>query len=321
MVLVTIKREGTVVRRVKVIANPVSGKGFGLKAVPVIEKELSDLGIDYDLILTENQGHAMILAQQAVEEGFNEIIAAGGDGTVNEVVNGLMLVKQFTGKTAAMGVLCVGRGNDFAYGANIPKPLERGFLCIKENRRQTIDIGRVMVDSDPSPRFFANGIGIGFDAVVGFEAAKLRLTGFPAYAAAAVKTIFLYNKAPVIRLKVDEESREIPSLMVSIMNGRRMGGGFMMAPRGNMADGKFSLCIAGDANRRTILSLLPKFMKGSQGGHPAIEMRLAEAVTVQALDSPLPAHADGETLCEQGQKLSIDLLTKQLEIICEGPLE
>ena len=305
-------------RRVKVIANPVSGKGFGLKSVPVIEEKLSNSNIDYDLILTEHQGHAMVLAQQAVEEGFNEVIAAGGDGTVNEVINGLMLVKQFTGKTAVLGVLSVGRGNDFAYGANIPKPLNKGFSCLMENRRQTIDVGRVMVDDNPSPRFFANGIGIGFDAVVGFEAAKLKLTGFPAYAVAALKTIFLYNEAPVIRLNVDGESKDIPSLMVSIMNGRRMGGGFMMAPDGDMGDGKFSLCIAGAANRRTILSLLPKFMKGSQESHSAIETRLAKKVTVEALDSPLPAHADGETLCERGERLVIELLPRQLEIICEG---
>ena len=91
----------------------------------------------------------------------------------------------------------------------------------------------------------------------------------------------------------------------------------MMAPSGDMKDGQFSLCIAGDANRRTILSLLPRFMKGTQEGHPVIEMRYAKKVMVEALHSPLPAHADGETLCEQGEKLVIEVLPKQLEILCE----
>jgi len=301
--------------KVKVIVNPVSGKGHGLKAVPEIEARLTESGINFDLIMTEHPGHAMVLAQQAVEEGYDVVVAAGGDGTVNEVVNGLMLVKQFTGKTAALGVLCVGRGNDFAFGAGIPHDLNEGIDCLVQNRRRRIDIGRVMVDSDPSPRFFANGIGIGFDAVVGFEAAKLKLSGFLAYAVAAVKTIFLYDKAPVIRMQIDGEAKDSPSLMVSIMNGRRMGGGFLMAPDGDMGDGWLSLCLAGNANRRTIFSLLPRFMNGTQTGHPLIEMRLAEKITVEALEKPLPAHADGETLCEAGEKLAVELLTEQMEVI------
>ncbi|MBN1782258.1 diacylglycerol kinase family lipid kinase [bacterium] len=303
--------------KVKVIVNPASGKGRGGKSVPVIRQKLLDLDLNFDLVLTEHQGHAIALAQQAVNDGFDTVIAAGGDGTANEVINGLMLVKQFTGKTAALGVLCVGRGNDFAFGAGIPQDLNSGIDCVMQNHRKMIDIGRVLVDSGPAPRFFGNGIGIGFDAVVGFEACKLKLTGFPAYAVAALKTIFLYDKAPVIRLDIDGEVRDQPSLMVSVMNGRRMGGGFMMAPQADISDGKFSLCIAGDANRRTIFSVIPKFMKGSQEGHPVIEMRLAEKITVTALDAPLPAHADGETLCEKGQKLTIDLLPSQIEVICQ----
>jgi len=304
-------------KKIKVIVNPASGKGYGRKMTPEIREKLTRLHIPFQLVMTEHPGHAMVLAQQAVEDGFNIVVAAGGDGTVNEVINGLMLVKQFTGKTAVLGVLCVGRGNDFAFGANIPKDLDAGCQCLLQNNKQWIDIGRVMVDSDPSPRFFGNGIGIGFDAVVGFEACKLKLTGFPAYAVAALKTIFLYDKAPVIRLNIDGESRDQPSLMVSIMNGRRMGGGFLMAPEGDMSDGKFSLCLAGDANRRTIFAVLPRFIKGTQEGHPVIQMRLAERITVEAFDAPLPAHADGETLCESGEKLSVELLPRQIEVICD----
>lgn len=304
-------------KKVKVIVNPASGKGNGLKATPEIREQLTRAGIPFDLVMTKHPGHAMVLAQQAVEDMFDTVIAAGGDGTVNEVVNGLMLVKQFTGKTAALGVLCVGRGNDFAFGAGIPFDLDAGCRCLAQNHRRLIDVGRVLVDDDPAPRFFCNGIGIGFDAVVGFEAAKFKhISGFLSYAAGALKTIFLYDKAPVIGLNIDGDFREQASLMVSIMNGRRMGGGFLMAPEGDMGDGHFSLCIAGDAKRRTIFSVIPRFMKGTQAGHPVIEMRLAKHLTVTAMDAPLPAHADGETLCESGRNLTVELLPGQIEIVC-----
>jgi diacylglycerol kinase (ATP) len=311
-------RRPSSMKKIKIIANPVSGKGHGLKAVPEIKDRLSELEIDFDLVMTEHTGHAIALTQQAVSEGFDSVIAAGGDGTANEVMNGLMLSKQFSGKTAAFGVLCVGRGNDFAFGANIPYELGAGCRCLKQNHKQWIDIGRVLVDSDPAQRFFGNGIGIGFDAVVGFEAAKFkRISGFMGYAVAALKTIFLYDKAPVLCLDIDGKKEDKPCLMVSIMNGRRMGGGFYMAPDGDMTDGKLSLCIAGNANRRTIVAVLPKFFKGAQGEHPIIQMLLAQRITVTGLDAPLPAHADGETLCEKGQKLTVEILPKQLEVICE----
>lgn len=304
-------------KQVKVILNPASGKGNGLKSMHDIEQRLEGLNITYDLVKTQHPGHGIALTQQAVNEGFDTVIAAGGDGTVNEVANGLMLVKQFTGKTAAMGVICVGRGNDFSFGANIPKDLDSGFQCLKNNHRQWIDVGRVVVDTNPAPRFFVNGIGIGFDAVVGFEAAKFKhISGFLGYAVAALKTIFLYDQAPMIHLQVDGNEMDQPSLMISIMNGRRMGGGFLMAPDGDMSDGYFSICVAGDANRRTILAVIPRFMKGTQVGHPIIEMLLAKNIKVKSKDTSLPAHADGETLCEAGEALDIEILPKQIEIIC-----
>ena len=108
-----------------------------------------------------------------------------------------------------------------------------------------IDIGRVAGGLYPQGRYFGNGVGIGFDAVVGFVAQKKkRLTGFASYIVAALKTIFLYYRAPLVRIEYDGQTLTLPSLMVSVMNGRRMGGGFMMAPQAQPDDGLFDLCIA-----------------------------------------------------------------------------
>jgi diacylglycerol kinase family enzyme len=174
----------------------------------------------------------------------------------------------------------------------------------------------------PQGRYFGNGVGIGFDAVVGFEALKLkRLHGFPSYIVAALKTIFLYFQAPTVRIEYDGEALTQPALMVSVMNGRRLGGGFMMAPEGQIDDGLFDLTIADQVDRASIFALILRFMRGSQAGHPAIKTARTAKVTVTAEQGSLPAHADGETLCEAGERLEIEIVPKVLEVIVPGEQE
>jgi diacylglycerol kinase (ATP) len=152
--------------------------------------------------------------------------------------------------------------------------------------------------------------------VVGFEAAKLKkLHGFANYMVAALRTMFLYYRAPLVRIELDNDMVKLPALMVSIMNGRRMGGGFMMAPQSKIADGLFDLCIVGQVSRMGILGLIPQFTKGTQAGHPKVSMRQSRLVKVTAEQGSLPAHADGETLCTEGETLSLELLPRALEIV------
>jgi YegS/Rv2252/BmrU family lipid kinase len=246
------------------------------------------------------------------------IVAAGGDGTVNEVINGLMRVKASGQPVPAMGVLTVGRGNDFAFSMHIPTQLEAACQTLAKDQRRSIDIGLVKGGLYPEGRYFGNGIGIGFDAVVGFEALKLkRLHGFPSYLVAALKTIFLYFQAPQVEIALGAERIELAALMVSVMNGRRMGGGFMMAPQGVPDDGLFDLCIARQVSRPQMFVLIGRFMQGTQNEHPAIQTIHGAELTVTTDQGILPAHADGETLCTDGQELSISLLPKSIQLICE----
>jgi len=304
--------------RYKIIVNPISGRGAGERAVPVIERTLREHGLAFDLVRTERPWHAAELAQQACADGYDVVAAAGGDGTVNEVLNGLMQAKVSGGHVAALGVLCVGRGNDFAFGMGIPHNLEQGCRVLAKGQRRWIDVGRVAGGLYPQGRYLGNGVGIGFDAVVGFESLKLKpLSGFACYIVAALKTILLYFKAPPVRIEYDEQTLTQPALMVSLMNGRRMGGGFMMAPNAQPDDGVFDVCIAGQVSRAGILGLIPRVMQGTQATHPAIKTTRARRLTVTSLDGPLPAHADGETLCTHGEQLALELLPHQIEILCE----
>lgn len=304
--------------RYYLIVNPTSGRGAAEALIPRVEELLREHGLQFDSVLTARPWHAAELAQQAAASGqYDVIVAMGGDGTANEVLNGLMLARQAGVSTLpAMGVLSVGRGNDFAFGVGIPHPLEVGCQTLAAARRRTIDVGRVSGGFYPQGRYFGNGIGIGFDAVVGFVAAKMkRLSGFPSYIVAALKTIFLYYHAPQVKIEYDGQELTLSTLMVSVMNGRRMGGGFMMAPEGKSDDGLFDLCIVQEVSRPRIFALIPKFMSGTQAAHPAVKTVRAARVTVTALKGSLPAHADGETLCTEGDRLTLELLPQQLDVV------
>ena len=303
--------------RYKIIVNPISGRGAGEQAIPLVEQHLRSYSLDYDLVRTERPWHAVELAHQACADGYDVVVAVGGDGTANEVLNGLMLARQ-ADKSAAMGVLCVGRGNDFAFGTGVPHDLEAGCRALAQGHRRLIDIGRVTGGLYPQGRCFGNGVGIGFDAVVGFESQKQkRLTGFASYIVAALKTIFLYYRAPLVRIEYDGQVLTQPSLMVSVMNGRRLGGGFMMAPQAEPDDGLLDLCIVRQVSRARILALIPRFMKGTQATHPAIRTGRAQRVVVTALQGVLPAHGDGETICTDAPQLTLEVLPRQLELIDE----
>jgi YegS/Rv2252/BmrU family lipid kinase len=302
--------------RYKIIVNPVSGRGAGELDIPQAEEILHSLGMEYDLVRTQRPLHAIELARDSAREGYDIVVAMGGDGTANEVINGLMQAKAAGEGEAVLGLITVGRGNDFGFGIGVPHGLEASCRCLAAGKRCRIDIGKASGGLYSQGRFFGNGVGIGFDAVVGFEAAKLTfLTGFLCYLVAALRTIFLYFHAPLLRIEYDGGAIDQPALMVSVMNGRRMGGTFQMAPKSHNDDGRFTVCLAGQLSRFGILKLIPRFMAGTQAGHPQIRYLETARLSVRALQGSLAAHADGETLCTDGENLSMEILPKALEII------
>ena len=302
-----------------VIVNPTAGKGAAKQAIPEIRSCLDSLKVNYDLILTKKPGHAIQLAEESGTNGYHTVVAVGGDGTANEVINGLMAADERGALTANLGVIPVGRGNDFSFGMGIPQDIPSACELLVDGHTRKIDIGRVRGGDYPDGRYFGNGIGIGFDTVVGFEAAKLPsfISGMPAYLIAALKTIFLYFNAPVLRITIDGEVLEQPCLLVSVMNGRRMGGSFMFAPESESDDGLLNLCIAHQVSRLQVLGLFPKVMGGTQLGHPAIQMPTGKTISVQALTGTLPVHADGETICTRGKNLEVNILNRKLDLVCE----
>ncbi len=302
------------------IVNPTSGRGFAGRSLPLMEQELKKYNIDYKLVLTERPWHAAELAEQGARDGYEIIVVASGDGTANEVLNGLMRAKLAGFDKTTMAQIAVGTGNDFAYGMGIPGGVEIGCKILADNYRRRMDVGIVKGGDYPDGRYFGNGVGIGFDAATGFVAAKIRWTrGLLLYLIAAIETIFVYYKAPTVKLIYDDKTMDLSPLMLSIMNGRRMGGGFFFAPNGDPGDGTFNLCIARSASQLRVFGLIPYFMKGTQATQKEVTMAQARKVKVTALKGTLPVHCDGETVCFEGKELTIDLLPGQIEFITQKP--
>jgi len=299
-----------------VIVNPISGRGYAEKMIPEIEAGMRKYNLAYELIRTERPWHAAEIVEEAARNGYDVIVLASGDGAANEAINGLMRARAAGFNHSAFSILPVGTGNDMAYGLGMHGTLEESIAALAKNQRKRIDIGFVKGGDYPEGRYFVNGIGIGFDAVVGFVAVKIRWArGLLAYLIAVIQTVFIYYKAPTVEITYNDVSYTQSSLMISIMNGQRMGGGFYMAPQGDPSDGHFDLCMVSNVGRARIFALVPYFLKGTQTSQPEITTGRTHKITIKALKGTLPAHCDGETLCESGQELSAEIIPAAIEII------
>ncbi len=299
-----------------IIVNPTSGRGYAETVIPQIDKCLTARGLDFEIVRTERPWHAAELAERAAGEGVDVVVSASGDGTANEALNGLMRARAEGFDKTALGLLPIGTGNDFAYGMGIGEEIEKNCGMLAKNERILMDVGIVRGGDFPEGRYFGNGVGIGFDAAVGFEAEKVRFTrGLLAYLIAAMRTVFLYYQAPTVEISYNDKTFSQPSLLISIMNGQRMGGGFYMTPNASPSDGQLDLCIASTAGKLRIFELINHFLKGTQAGEPEIKVAQTGAIRIKALQGTLPAHCDGETLCRAGTELDIELLPQALPFI------
>ncbi len=270
--------------------------------------------INYEIIFTESEGHAIKIAEAHAQDKDTVIIAAGGDGTCNEVINGLMLGK---GKyNPSFGVLPLGRGNDFSYGSHVPPLLEDALKIIVEGNTSPIDIGLIKGGFFPEGRYFGNGIGVGFDTIVGLEAAKMsHIHDDLSYVLGTVKTLIKFSDSPEIEISYNGKTSLLRAIQISIMNGNRMGGLFYMAPDAINNDGQLDLCMVTHLNRRKLIRTVFRYTKGTQRGLPGITMDRSASFKLKALKGGMAAHADGETICLDGKELEIACIPGPVRII------
>jgi diacylglycerol kinase family enzyme len=257
----------------------------------------------------------MEMAGNLSRKGKTAVVAAGGDGTCNEVINGL-LDTSGEGNPPLVGILPVGRGNDFAYGAGISSELYGAMSALLSENITLLDAGRVFGGEYPQGRWFGNGIGIGFDAIVGFEAEGMTgIHGSAAYILAALKTLVKYPAAPEVDFTADGVSSRVNPALISIMNGKRMGGSFFMAPDADSRDGMLNFCRTEQGSRLRLLSALVTYMKGTQARRSDTSTGMASEYTVKALKGGLAVHADGERICRSGTELRVEILKGALRLL------
>jgi diacylglycerol kinase (ATP) len=299
---------------IKVILNPVAGRGFSLKAEPNIVEYLKEAGLEFDLVETKEKGHGIELAEQAALDGFGIVVGAGGDGTTNEVVNGLMNAAA-RGKEAVLGLLATGTGSDFTFNVGMPTDLREACLRIKNGQTRRVDIGKFTVPGQP-PRYFDNQLGIGFDGTVTVVAKRFKhLRGMALYLPVVLNSIFVTNKATRVTVETDGEKFELSSLQISVVNGAREGGGFFMAPDAKVDDGLFDVVVLEEVGKLAMLALVPKFMSGTHVNHEKVKVIRTKRVKITSPDV-LTSHFDGELLIIDSHEIACELLPQSLSVIC-----
>lgn len=287
--------------KIKVILNVAAGRGKAKKAIPTIKDIFKARNLTLDMDVTQGPGEATHLSRQACKKDFDIIVAAGGDGIVNEVVNGMV------GSNSALGVIPIGLGNDFAKGMNIPSKLELACLTIHEGALKQIDVGKV------NDRYFVNGLGIGFDAYVAKESQKIKWFFNPnwIYLYTVLRTLFRY-KAPMVKINFDDVTLDKRVLLVAIGNGRSSGGGFLLTPEAEFDDGLMDVCIIEMTERLKLLKSLPKAIRGTHIKLPYVRTLKTKKITIDS-SSLLLAHVEGEIL--QSQRYQIEILPKMLRVM------
>ncbi|HET7228476.1 MAG TPA: diacylglycerol kinase family protein [Longimicrobium sp.] len=291
------------------IVNPTAGRGAARRAWSTVHAVLGEAGAEVEMVETTGRGHAMQLAEAAVRAGWPAVVALGGDGTVHEVANGLLRASEGLAETAAaLGVVPVGSGNDFALLAGLSRDPARAARALLAGERR-VDVGRA------GERWFTNGVGVGLDARVAVEANRnRRLRGMGIYLWALAKVLRSF-RPPVIRVETDEgEVIERPLTLVTVGNGGRHGGGFWICPGAVIDDGLLDVCVCDGLSRLQILNFLPKTIRGTHVGASCVHMRRVRHVRITS-DTPLPVHADGEILAEDARELDISIFPGRLRLL------
>jgi len=289
--------------------NPIAGRGRAKRRLPRILALLEETGIHVVVHQSVAVGDLERQLREAVSGGVTQLIVAGGDGSIHEAVNGIMAA----GGGAALGVVPVGTGNDFAKAAGIPLDWEAATTLLARRiadgaSPRSVDLGRM------NDRWFANGAGIGLDAKVTQIARAYRWPiGDLVYLVAIFRAMLDGIATPEIRIEAGEFRWDGPLTLANISNGPWVGGMFHIAPMAKNDDGRLELLIAEPVGRGRILQLLPGLVRGSHMDEPEIVHASVQQVRVSAT-AAVPSHLDGEVQPMQSE-FEIEVLPGALRLL------
>jgi YegS/Rv2252/BmrU family lipid kinase len=287
--------------RALAIVNPVAGNGAGGRVASRIAADFRAQGMRVDVVVTPAPDEAARLAREAAADGYRLIISAGGDGTANEIANGM------AGSGAALALYPIGGGSDFARALGYPRRAKDVPRFLRGARRRSIDIGEL------NGRVFVNSAGVGIDGHIAERiAATSRVVGKTfGYFVGSLVGIATYRPQPM-RVIVDGELHAGRFLTVVTANGTHFGSGMHVAPQAALDDGQLDVLLAGDLSRWASLTALLKLYRGTHVDGKKIVMKRARAVEIE-LERPLRAQLDGETAI--AQRFSIRVRQGALDVL------
>lgn len=299
-------------RKIKIILNPMADMGNAWRAARDLRSITEQHG-GIDWSGTVYPGHAIDLAKQS--EGYDMVIAMGGDGTVHEVMNGLMQIPE--DRRPILGVVPVGSGNDFGHGIGAstspPEALNRAI----NGEPSTVDLG-LMTDEHGRREYFDNTLGIGFGAMVTIRSHQLPLLrGFLMYLTSVIQTIVLDHNPIRMQIEMDGKKMEESIIYLILCNGPREGGGFLIAPDAKIDDGLLDYAMITNVSRLKMFRIVPEVMKGTHGRFKEVSLGKCKKFTLTA-DRPLYIHADGEIFSGPGtdiRQVSFEILPRALKLI------
>ena len=287
--------------RALAIVNPAAGNGAGDRAAIRLAADLLKAELAVEIVRTPAPGEAARIARQAADDGYPMVIAVGGDGTANEIANGLL------GTGTALALFPVGSGNDFARALGYPRRRRHLVRFLASARRRVIDVG------EANGRIFVNAVGIGIDGHVAERIlASERIVGATlGYFVGSLVSIVEYSPQPM-RVRIDGASREGKHLVVVAANGTHFGGGMHVAPKAQQDDGQLDVIVAGDLGKWASLVALAKLYRGTHVDGRTILAFKARELEVD-LDRPLPMETDGEP--SRAAHLSVRVRPKALTVL------
>ncbi len=298
-----------------VIVNPVSNRGATAECVSGVTRILNERRIAFDLIMTQRKNHAFDIAAENSSK-YRVIVAVGGDGTVHEIINGVLFDRKKNKRPTpdpVIGIIPSGSGNDFVKVLKIPVDLYRSVQIILEGQTQAVDIGNVAVDGEERG-YFHNNVGAGFDAHVNYENGRIKaLRGLAGYLSAVVKTVFRYRH-PQATIRWNGGDMKQKVLLVNTGNGRCSGGGFFLTPEAVLDDGLFDVCVIESIGKMKIFKELPKALDGSHTKLKEVRMFRTDALTIES-EHGLPVHADGEMLALNARNIQIGMIQEKINVI------
>jgi diacylglycerol kinase (ATP) len=292
---------------IEVILSTYGGTLGKQAKIALVEQAMSTVGLEYHLQTTQYAGHAIELARQATQEKRPIIVAAGGDGTINEVLNGIMPAVAEE-QHITLGIIPLGTANDLADVLGLPRDVTAACQRIAAGATRLIDVALV------NGRYFVNNSGVGLEPVISLEHEQMRrVKGNLRYILAALKGI-IKAKPWRMRLAWDDGDYEGPIILVSIGNSPRTGGAFYMTPKALLDDGLLDFVYAVGMSRWQLLRLLPKTFTGQHINHPLVHYVQTTSLSITASPST-PIQADGEVIDRAALEITYRILPKKLRVI------